>query len=71
MGAPLQSDPQTDSERLDVAANEAIALANGDVYSAIRMLILVNEYLEAELVEMAKAISKGYEGGRKRKPRTD
>jgi hypothetical protein len=58
------TDSTTELERLDIAADQAVVLANGDWRSAIRSLILLNEYLEAELVEMAKAISNGYARGR-------
>lgn len=55
----LASDPQSESERLDVAADQAIAACGGDMRSAVRVLILANEFLEYELCEMFKAVTNG------------
>lgn len=63
MSAQPKPDPQTESERLDAAADQAIAMADGDMRSAIRSLILANEYLEMELSEVYAAVSKGYSKG--------
>lgn len=52
-------------DRLDIAADEAIAMCGGDIRSAIRALILANEYLEHEVKELMVAVSKGY--GRSRR----
>ncbi|MEW6645480.1 MAG: hypothetical protein AB1586_33630 [Pseudomonadota bacterium] len=60
----LSASPSEDSDRLEAAADEAIAACNGDMRSAIRALILANEYLEYELCEMFAAVSKGYARGR-------
>lgn len=53
----LASDPQSESERLDVAADQAIAACGGDMRSTVRALILANEFLEYELCEMFKAVA--------------
>lgn len=53
------SGPQSESERLDMAADQAIAACGGDVRSTIRALILANEFLEYELCEMFKAVTNG------------
>ena len=68
MAGSVAPDSQAESERLDIAADQAIALAGGDLRSAIRALILANEYLEAELLHLMKAVSNGYARGRSRKP---
>jgi hypothetical protein len=47
------------SERLDLAADQAIAACGGDMHSTIRALILANEFLEYELCEMFKAVTNG------------
>lgn len=68
MAGRVAPDSQAESDRLDIAADEAIALVGGDMRSAIRALILANEYLEGELAECIKAISNGYaRGGRRRR----
>jgi len=49
MSAQPEPDPQAESDQLDIAADEAIAACDGDMRSAIRALLLANEYLEWEL----------------------
>lgn len=58
----LASGPQSESERLDIAADQAIAACGGDMRSTIRALILANEFLEFELCEMFKAVTNGARG---------
>jgi hypothetical protein len=57
MSAQPEPDPQAESDRLDAAADQAIAACGGDLRSAIRALILANEYLEWELEQH---VSRGY-----------
>ena len=47
-------------ERLDAAADQAIAACGGDLRSTIRALILANEFLEYEL---QTKVSQGYTRG--------
>ena len=56
----LPADSQSESERLDVAADQAIEACGGDMRSAIRALILANEFLEYEL---QTKVSQGYVRG--------
>ncbi len=58
------ADSQTESERLDVAADQAIAACGGDLRSTIRALILANEYLEYEVCDLMQAVSHAYTRGR-------
>jgi hypothetical protein len=51
------SDEQSESERLDIAVDQAIAACGGDLRSTIRSLLLVIEYLEYEL---ETKVSQGY-----------
>jgi hypothetical protein len=60
----LASSPQPESDRLDIAADQAIAACDGDMRSAIRALILANEFLEYELCEMFKAVTNGHQHDR-------
>lgn len=60
MSQASPADSQSESERLDVAADQAIAARGGDMRSAIRALILTNEFLE---VELATHVSHGYTRG--------
>jgi hypothetical protein len=67
MLAQPEPNPQSENDRLEAAADEAIAACGGDMRSAIRALILANEYLEYEVGELFVAVSKGY--ARSRRPK--
>ena len=54
------ADSQSESERLDVATDQAIQACGGDMRSTIRALILANEFLEYEL---ETKVSQGYVRG--------
>jgi len=64
MPALPEPNPQSENDRLDAAADEAIAACGGDMRSTIRALILANEYLEYEVAALFVAVSKGYARGR-------
>jgi hypothetical protein len=51
---------ETDAEKLDAAADQAIAACGGDAREAVKALIVANEFLEAEL---ATQVSHGYMRG--------
>ena len=53
-----------DADELDAAVDQAIAACDGDMRSAIRALIVANEYLETEVGELMKAISHAFVRGR-------
>lgn len=65
MSADPKTNAQPQPDRLEVAADEAIAACGGDMRSAIRALILANEYLEHEVKDLMMAVSKGYSRSRK------
>lgn len=50
------ADSISESERLDVATDEAIAACDGDLRDTIRALIVANEFLESQ-------VSRGYMRG--------
>jgi hypothetical protein len=54
---PALPEPNPHCDRLEAAADEAIASCGGDMNSAVRALILANEFLEWEL---ATKVSAGY-----------
>jgi hypothetical protein len=58
------SDPAPDAEGLEVAVDQAIAACGGDMRDAIRALIVANDFLEAEVGELMKAVSHAYVRGR-------
>jgi hypothetical protein len=43
----------------DAAVEDAIATCNGDIMGALKALLIVNEHLEAELVELQAAMATG------------
>jgi hypothetical protein len=66
-GTPMSSSPQShpaDSDSLEAAVDQAIAACGGDMRSAIRALIVANDYLESEVTELMKAVSQAYVRGR-------
>ena len=54
--AMSESASRSSVNRYEQACDEAIAMCDGNVRSTIKALIMVNEYLEAELLEWQVAI---------------
>ncbi len=52
------------ADELEFAVDQAIAACDGNMRSAIRALIVANDYLEAEVGELMKAVSHAYRRGR-------
>lgn len=63
MPATAKPDAPND-KRLEAAIDQAIAVCDGDMRAAIRALILANDFLEAEVAELMKAVSHAYVRGR-------
>ena len=66
MSQSVAPNPQADVDRLEAAADEAIAACGGDVRNALKALIVANEFLESEVCELMQAVSHAYlvEGSR-------
>jgi hypothetical protein len=64
MSQSVAPNPQADVDRLEAAADEAIAACGGDVRDALKALIVANEFLENEVCELMQAISHAYVRGR-------
>jgi hypothetical protein len=65
MSAQPEPGAQAESDLLDAAADQAIAACGGDLRSAIRALILENEYLEWEMEQnVSRGYLRGVRGGR-------
>jgi hypothetical protein len=64
MSQSAAPNPQADAERLEAAADQAIAACGGDVRGALKALIVANEYLESEVCELMQAVSQAYVRGR-------
>ena len=56
--------PQADADRLETAADQAIAACGGDVRDALKASIVANEFLESEVCELMQAVSHAYRRGR-------
>jgi len=48
-----------DTDRYELACDQAIAMCDGNLRSTIKALIMANEYLETELQELQAAVSAG------------
>ena len=64
MPQSVAPNPQADADRLEAAADQAIAACGGDVRDALKALIVANEYLESEVCELMQAVSHAYARGR-------
>lgn len=49
---------------LDAAADQAIAACGGDARETVKVLIVANDFLEAQLDELRRKVSAGYARGR-------
>jgi hypothetical protein len=47
----------SDNDRYDQACDQAIGMCDGNMRSAIKALLLVNEYLEAEIEQLQAEVS--------------
>ncbi|WP_407152030.1 hypothetical protein [Bradyrhizobium sp. ORS 86] len=57
--------PQSeDDDGLEAAVDQAIAACGGDMRATIRALVVANEFLESEISELMKAVSRAYSRGR-------
>jgi len=57
MSESAAPNPQADADRLEVAADEAVAACGGNVREALKALIVANEFLETEVCELMQAVS--------------
>jgi hypothetical protein len=63
MSSHKQPKPEEDDE-LEASVDQAIAACDGDMRATIRALIVANDYLETEVGELMKAVSRAYVRGR-------
>jgi hypothetical protein len=57
-GTAMSANPQPEPDRLDAAADQAIAACGGDMRETIKALIVANKFLESELSEPMKATAR-------------
>jgi hypothetical protein len=53
-----------EGDELEIAVDQAISACGGDTRATIRALIIANDYLESEVAELMKAVSRAYARGR-------
>ena len=53
-----------DADGLEADVDQAIAACGGDMRATIRTLLVANEYLETEVSELMKAVSRAFVRGR-------
>jgi hypothetical protein len=53
-------DQPPEPDRLEAAADQAIAACGGNARNAVKALIVANEYLETEACELMLAVSHAY-----------
>jgi hypothetical protein len=64
MSESAAPNPQADADRIEGAADQAIAACGGDPREAVKALIVANEFLEAEVKQLHAAVSNGYARGK-------
>ena len=57
------SNPQSDADQLEAAADQAIAACGGDAHEAVKAQIVANHFLENDLEKLKAAASPGYARG--------
>ena len=60
----MSAKPEPAPDGLDAAVDQAIAACGGNLRETIRALIVANDFLESEVTELMKAVSKAYVRGR-------
>ena len=63
-GMSSSPNPQSDSDQLNAAADQAIAACGGDAREAVKALIVANHFLETDLEKLKAAASMGYARGK-------
>ena len=55
---------QSDADKLEAAADQAIAACGGHAREAVKALIVANHFLETELEKLRASVSTGYARGK-------
>jgi hypothetical protein len=58
------TNPQSDVDALEAAADQAIAACGGDAREAVKALIVANRFLEFDLEKLRASVSMGYARGK-------
>ena len=63
--------PLSEVSRYEQACDQAIAMCDGNLRSAIKALIMANEYLEAEMQELQAAAASSRAPGKRLRAKDD
>jgi len=61
---PLPNQEQSDTDQLEAAADQALAICGGDARETIKALIIANHFLETDLEKLRAAVATGYSRGK-------
>jgi hypothetical protein len=71
MSQPAVEPAPTVAQELEEEVREALALCNGDAVAALRITLIANKFLEAQLDEAQAQVSAGYSRRMRRKTVAD
>jgi hypothetical protein len=60
----MSANPEPAPDELEAATDQAIAACGGNMRETIKALIVANDFLESEVAELMKAVSKAFVRGR-------
>jgi hypothetical protein len=68
MSEPARTNPSpTAADAIEDEVQEAVAICGGDAIAALRITLIANAFLEAEIDRLSAAVSSGFPRGRVRK----
>ena len=71
MSKPAQTNPPpTAADAIEDEVQEALAICRGDAIAALRVTLIANAFLEAEIDRLSAAVSSGFARGKVRKAPT-
>ena len=71
MSEPARTNPpSTAADAIEDEVQEALAICGGDAIAALRITLIANAFLEAEIDRLSTAVSSGFARGKVRKPPT-
>ena len=71
MSEPARTNPSpAASDAIEDEVQEALAICGGDAIAALKITLIANAFLEAEIDRLSTAVSSGFAGGNVRKAPT-
>ena len=71
MSEPARTDPcPTAADAIEDEVQEALAICGGDAIAALRITLIANAFLEAEVDRLSAAVSSGFARGKVRRDLT-